>query len=188
MHQFSAQVYHQVSDRVTQQCKHIGNKVLLSRKSVFYQLLLTFTGCIIITIAVIVFFTQLTLSVLFEQLNHMFSGFFLLLFALLVMLGILALTKMKADVRCDYWCEVGMQAANGLSTIALTFTLLGISLGIGSLAEQPLTANNIQLLIGNLTQHFSMAFMTTVIGLPTSAMLRALVAIKYQDLQVRSER
>ena len=31
----------------------------------------------------------------------------------------------------DVWFEAGIQAANGVTTLALTFTLLGISLGIG---------------------------------------------------------
>jgi len=88
----------------------------------------------------------------------------------------------KANV--EVWLTAGVQAANGIATLALTYTLLGISLGIGSLAGQELTPQTVQGVIQSLTESFSMAFMTTIIGLPTSAVLRALLLIagaKAQD-------
>lgn len=75
------------------------------------------------------------------------------------------------------WMVSGIQAANGVATLALTYTLLGISLGIGGLAGQQLSPDTIQGVIGSLTENFSMAFMTTVIGLPTSALLRSLLLV-----------
>ncbi len=75
------------------------------------------------------------------------------------------------------WLEGGMHAASGVATLALTYTLLGISLGIGSLADQELTTDTVQTVIQGLTGNFSMAFMTTVIGLPTAAVLRALLLV-----------
>ncbi len=75
------------------------------------------------------------------------------------------------------WMVAGIQAANGVATLALTYTLLGISLGIGGLAGQQLTPDTIQDVIGSLTENFSMAFMTTVVGLPTSALLRSLLLV-----------
>ena len=75
------------------------------------------------------------------------------------------------------WLAAGIQAANGVATLALTYTLLGISLGIGSLAGQQLTPDTIQDVIKSLTENFSMAFMTTVVGLPTSALLRSLLLV-----------
>lgn len=77
----------------------------------------------------------------------------------------------------DHWFAVGAQAANGVATLALTFTLFGISLGIGSLAGQGLTPETVEGVIRNLTASFSLAFMTTVIGLPLSAVLRAVLVI-----------
>ena len=77
----------------------------------------------------------------------------------------------------DLWFETGLQAANGVTTLALTYTLLGISLGIGGLATQELTPDSIQPIIRALTSNFSLAFMTTVIGLPVSAILRAILQI-----------
>jgi len=75
------------------------------------------------------------------------------------------------------WQEVGMHAANGIATLGLTYTLFGISLGIGEMAGQDLTPDTVQGVIRGLTERFSLAFMTTVIGLPTSALLRALLSI-----------
>ena len=61
--------------------------------------------------------------------------------------------------------------------LALTYTLFGISLGIGSLAGQGLTPETVESVIRNLTASFSLAFMTTVIGLPLSALLRAALVV-----------
>jgi len=63
--------------------------------------------------------------------------------------------------------------------LALTYTLLGISLGIGGLAEQTLTPDTVQEVIRSLTAKFSLAFLTTVIGLPTAALLRAILMVSY---------
>ncbi len=75
------------------------------------------------------------------------------------------------------WLEAAPHGANGIATLALTYTLLGISLGIGSLSGQPLNPDTVQGIIRSLTEHFSLAFMTTVVGLPTAAVLRALIAV-----------
>tara|TARA_B100000683_G_scaffold220295_1_gene217084 strand:- start:1019 stop:1255 length:237 start_codon:yes stop_codon:yes gene_type:complete len=77
-----------------------------------------------------------------------------------------------------------MQTANGVTTLALTFTLLGISLGIGGLAEQNLTPETVQTVIRDLTANFSLAFMTTVVGLPMSAILRALLVVSHNRANV----
>jgi len=80
----------------------------------------------------------------------------------------------------EIWVETGVQAANGVTTLALTYTLYGISIGIGTLATQSLTPETVQVVIRELTANFSLAFMTTVIGLPVSAFLRALILIEYK--------
>lgn len=106
---------------------------------------------------------------------------FLALLAGLIFATLFSLVRMNgADANGserEYWFAVGMQAANGVTTLALTFTLLGISLGIGSLAGQALTPETVQAVIRDLTANFSLAFMTTVVGLPVSAGLRALLVI-----------
>ena len=75
------------------------------------------------------------------------------------------------------WTEAAILGADGVSTLALTFTLLGISLGISILADRPLTPQTVQLVVRDLTKDFSLAFMTTVVGLPISTALRALIRI-----------
>ncbi len=84
------------------------------------------------------------------------------------------------------WHEAGLHAANGIATLALTYTLFGISLGIGELAGQSLTPDTVQDIIRGLTERFSLAFMTTVIGLPISALLRALLSISAAWVDAKS--
>lgn len=84
------------------------------------------------------------------------------------------------------WHEAGLHAANGIATLALTYTLFGISLGIGELAGQNLTPDTVQDVIRGLTERFSLAFMTTVIGLPASALLRALLSISAAWVEAKS--
>ncbi len=84
------------------------------------------------------------------------------------------------------WHEAGLHAANGIATLALTYTLFGISLGIGELAGQNLTPDTVQEVIRGLTERFSLAFMTTVIGLPASALLRALLSISAAWVEAKS--
>jgi hypothetical protein len=88
----------------------------------------------------------------------------------------------------DFWFLAGVQLASGVATLALTYTLFGISLGIGSLAAQGLTPDTVQGIIRDLTASFSLAFMTTVIGLPLSAALRTILVVVHgrQRLQTRS--
>ncbi len=145
-------------------------------------LLMSIVGLSIITLAIVSYLTELPLEAIFSWLERVFSIAFVLIFTLLLALGIFAIIRLKSPAQANYWHEVAQQAGNGISTLALTFTLLGISLGIGSLAEQPLTPENIQLLVTGLTKQFSMAFMTTVVGLPAATLIRALVAIKYHKV------
>jgi len=102
----------------------------------------------------------------------------------LVFIAALSLVRMTAAdssaADAALWLEIGVQAANGVTTLALTFTLLGISLGIGGLAGQPLTPETVQPIIRDLTADFSLAFMTTVVGLPVSAGLRAAILIAHE--------
>ncbi len=109
--------------------------------------------------------------------------------AFLILMGLLVLTAMFAWIRVLRdggpeerhmpWLESGLQASNGVATLALTYTLLGISLGIGGLSDQELTPETVQLVIQDLTSSFSLAFMTTVIGLPTAAVLRTLLTVTH---------
>jgi len=139
-------------------------------------------GFAIISLALISYVTDLPLSELFFWLDRFFSSVFIVIYASLVAVGTYAIVQLKQQESAKYWQEVGLQAGNAIATLALTFTLLGISLGIGTLSEQPLSPENIQLIVSGLTKQFSMAFMTTVIGLPTATVIRALISIKYQKI------
>jgi len=115
-------------------------------------------------------------------LNVLGITFVSLLFGL-VFLSLFSLIRMHKDPTENpvYWQEIGVQAANGVTTLALTFTLLGISLGIGSLAGRELTPDTVQAVIREVTANFSLAFMTTVIGLPVSALLRSVLVVAGTD-------
>ena len=88
----------------------------------------------------------------------------------------------------DFWLITGVQLAGGVATLALTYTLFGISLGIGTLAGQGLTPETVQTVIRDLTASFSLAFMTTVVGLPLSAALRTILVVVHgkQRLHIQS--
>jgi hypothetical protein len=126
------------------------------------------------------------------QAQQVFGPTFTLLYLALVSVTLFCwvrLGQMRDDeIRSRPWLEAGMHAASGVATLALTYTLLGISLGIGSLADQPLTTDTIQTVIQGLTGHFSMAFMTTVVGLPTAAALRALLLISHSSWTAAARR
>ena len=106
---------------------------------------------------------------------------FLVICTLLVGLALLSIFQMAnrevLDEKKKSWMIVGSHASNGIATLALTFTLYGISKGIGGLSSENLNINQINMVITNLTSQFSMAFFTSVVGLPLSAILRATVAL-----------
>ena len=113
--------------------------------------------------------------------REIFSVTFMVLLAIMLAGFAYCLVRLverrKAGLNGDVWLEAAVHLAGGVATIALTYTLLGISLGIGTLAGQEVNAETVQSIIGELTSHFSLAFMTTVIGLPVSAALRAVIHI-----------
>lgn len=142
----------------------------------------TFLGTGIILLALASYFTQMPVVDLFTWLQNVFSWSFVIIFSALFSMALVAGISIKTGKNNLFLYEAGMQAANGISTLALTFTLLGISLGIGTLSDQPLTPDTVNVIIGELTKQFSMAFMTTVVGLPSSAILRAWVSLRYTKI------
>lgn len=122
-------------------------------------------------------------TALFTTLDRMFGSAFVLFYAALLGLVLYAAGQISAQGKNRaLWHEVGQHAASGIATLALTFTLLGISLGIGMLAQEKLTPETVPMIISGLTLHFSKAFMTTVVGLPTAAILRAVIDIRYRKV------
>lgn len=160
-----------INDNISENVKHIGTKI---------PIIMPVIGLSIISLAAVSYVTELPLSDILIWLDRFFSSAFIGIYTLLVALGVYAIVQLKQPADADYWQEVGLQSGNAIASLALTFTLFGISLGIGSLSEQPLSPDNVQLIISGLTKQFSMAFMTTVIGLPTATIIRALISIKYQ--------
>lgn len=140
-----------------------------------------FLGLSVIGLAVAVFATPMDVVGLVDWAERIFGAVFIVMFAGMVYMALLAIVQVRAipphAPGHRSWFETGVQASNGIATLALTYTLLGISLGIGSLATQTLSPETIQDVIRGLTEHFSMAFMSTVVGLPVSAVLRAVLLI-----------
>ena len=140
-------------------------------------------GVLVITVALCAVFLSGDVSIVLHWILKQLGVGFILLLSALVFTTFFSLVRMRTASekpgQSQYWYLVGMQAANGVTTLALTFTLLGISLGIGGLAEQNLTPETVQGVIRDLTANFSLAFMTTVVGLPLSAILRAMLAISH---------
>jgi hypothetical protein len=141
-------------------------------------------GSAMIVLAIVSFVTQMTLADILLHVERLFGMSFLILFSGLSALASVSVFQLYRAKGHALWAEIGLQAANGISTLALTFTLLGISLGIGSLSNQTLTPESVQGIIGQLTAQFSMAFMTTVVGLPVATLFRAIISIlctKYSE-------
>ena len=137
-------------------------------------------GGLAIALAVAAVATSSSAAEITDWAGNVLGWTFVLLLATLILLVLFSwvrLLREGATPATEVWLETGVQAANGVTTLALTFTLLGISLGIGSLAGQELTPETIQSVIRKMTANFSLAFMTTVIGLPVSAFLRSLLLI-----------
>lgn len=112
-----------------------------------------------------------------QEMYELVGGAFLLGLGALVLVAAVASVRIWRDPEDRKCLAAGLQASSGVATLALTFTLLGISLGIGELAEQELTPETVRIVIQGLTERFSLAFMTTVIGLPMAAVLRAILTV-----------
>ena len=138
---------------------------------------------LILLLAAAVYVTHLDIDSLFQWLKDVFGVGFTLIYVSLVGLSIYSGLALLRTSNPQFWYEAGMQSASAVATLALTFTLLGISLGIGTLAGQELSPDSVQPVIRELTRQFSTAFMTTVVGLPTSGLLRAFIALRAATLE-----
>jgi hypothetical protein len=144
-------------------------------------------GAGVVVLALIVMATSISAGEIAAWTHRVLGLTFVSMLSVLIFTALFSWVKLSADGGRDaadsVWLETGIQAANGVTTLALTYTLLGISLGIGSLAGKQLTPDTIQDVIQGLTQNFSLAFMTTVIGLPVSAALRALLLVTHARIR-----
>lgn len=144
-------------------------------------------GALVLALAVAVLATSHSAADIAAWAREVLGWTFVGLLAALVFLALFSWVRLLGGEASDVWFEAGIQAANGVTTLALTFTLLGISLGIGALAGQPLTPETIQPVIRKMTANFSLAFMTTVVGLPVSATLRSLIVVTHARNRVRPD-
>lgn len=138
-------------------------------------------GGLVVILAVAVMATSTSVPDITSWVNKVFGITFVLLLGGLVFTALFCWVRITHDsarpAADGVWLEAGLQAASGITTLALTYTLLGISLGIGSLAGQDLNPETVQYVIRGLTDNFSLAFMTTVVGLPISAVLRTMLLV-----------
>ena len=152
------------------------------------QALSIFLGGIVLTLFVYVGYSDTNPSFIFEWLISTLGYSFLIITAFLTFMAIISIININncENRRRKFWFETGLQVSNLISTLALTYTLLGISLGIGELSSSKLDIDTINQTISKLTQQFSMAFMTSVIGLPLSGLLRSILIIIYEHFNVQS--
>ena len=153
-------------------------------------------GSLVIGLAFSTILTGQSAAALMLWAIEVLSPSFLLLLAGLIYVSLLSLVKIKETASIENeairdscrvkWLQAGQQCCNGIATLALTFTLLGISLGIGQLADGSLTPDSINTVIADLTKHFSLAFMTSVVGLPLSALLRTILIIVNASLLAKA--
>ena len=152
------------------------------------QAISIFLGGIVLTLFVYVGYSDTNPSFIFEWLISTLGYSFLIITAFLTFMAIISIININncENRRRKFWFETGLQVSNLISTLALTYTLLGISLGIGELSSSKLDIDTINQTISKLTQQFSMAFMTSVIGLPLSGLLRSILIITYEHSTVQT--
>ena len=143
-------------------------------------------GGVVIGLAIIVMATQWSAGDVAAWASRVFGGTFIALMGGLVFTSVFCWVKLRHTHGEQVWLEAGLQAAAGITTLALTYTLLGISLGVGALASQELTPETVRVVIRELTENFSLAFLTTVIGLPLSAALRTVLLVTNARIKTRA--
>ena len=149
---------------------------------------------VILGLSIIIIFTYVLITgndpyTLFNWSLSVLGLTFIIILFFLIACSIICIINMFQDnlLKRQFWFESGLQFSNGISTIALTYTLLGISLGIGELSSSKLDILSIDQTISKLTNQFSMAFMTSVIGLPVAAILKSLLIICLEHLKTKEK-
>lgn len=140
-------------------------------------------GLVIITLA-LMSVASLELSEIFERFSSVISvvGWpFLTIYSVLTAILLGSYLKIRRARRegssenLSYWAQVGTQVCGLLSTMALVFTLFGLSQGVLLLGVSKVTPDSIDQLLGELMTHFGVAFYSSIIGLPTAALGRFVI-------------
>ncbi len=151
-----------------------------------------FLGAIVLGLAAAAMTTSAGIGEIVDWVHQSFGVSFLVLFSGLVLFALYCWLRLQrvGDMGKGrrVWLEAGMHASNGVATLGLTYTLLGISLGIAALSRHELTPDTVQQVIGQLTRYFSMAFLTSVVGVPAAAGLRALILVTEARIAARVPR
>jgi hypothetical protein len=134
-------------------------------------------GCIAIVIAATTLTTDMSIRDVAFWLQETVGTSFPIFLGCLSAVAIFSWVQICSPQPRKVAYAIGIHAASGITTLALTYTLFGISMGIGSIANTSLTPETVTGVIGDLTKGFQLAFLTTVIGLPISASLRALLQV-----------
>ena len=152
------------------------------------QALSIFLGGIVLILFLYVGYSDANPYFVFEWIVSTLGYSFLIITTFLTLIAIISIININncESRKRKFWFETGLQVSNLISTLALTYTLLGISLGIGELSSSKLDIDTINQTISRLTQQFSMAFMTSVIGLPLSGLLRSILITIYEHYSVHS--
>ncbi len=149
-----------------------------------------FLGAIVLALAAAAMTTSSGVGEIAHWVHRSFGVSFLVLFSGLVLFALYCWLRLQRvgglEPRRRIWLEAGMHASNGVATLGLTYTLLGISLGIAALSQHQLTPDTVQQVIGQLTRYFSMAFLTSVVGVPVAAGLRAIILVTEARITARS--
>lgn len=149
-----------------------------------------FLGTVVLALAAAAMTTSSGVSEIAHWVHQSFGASFLVLFSSLVLFALYCWIRLQrggeVEQRRRIWLEAGMHAANGVATLGLTYTLLGISLGIAALSQHELTPDTVQQVIGQLTRYFSVAFLTSVVGVPVAASLRAIILVTESRIEARS--
>ena len=159
-------------------------KLLLNKFNNISQSISWFIGSVTIMFFIYMMVTGQNPNILINWGVSTLGLLFIVIFITQLILTLFCLVQLnQAEIQNRrYWFEFGLQVSNSISTIALTFTLFGISLGIGELSTSNLDISTINKTIGKLTEQFSMAFMTSVVGLPTSAILKSILIINFEHI------
>ncbi len=134
-------------------------------------------GAMVIGLAATSVVTAASPAELLAWVGVLFGPGFAILYVGLLIAALFVWRQHRSAPDARIWTEAGLQIGAGIGTLAMTFTLLGLSLGIGTLAATPLTPEAVPDVLATLTEKFRLAFLTTVVGLPTAAVVRGAFSI-----------